>query len=159
MMAESSMTSGEDPILGKAQSEGAIASMQKTLKARANAKRGFAARRADQMTAGFGSMPFLAVNCAWSAVWIVVNLGFVPAARALDPFPFGLLTMIVSLEAIILAIVVLISQNRAPRIADLREEVALQVEEVGERETTKLLLLVVRLLEEQDVDLSHSGRR
>ena len=61
--------------------------------------------------------------------------------------------MIVSLEAIILAIVVLISQNRAARIADLREEVALQVEEISEREVTKLLELMVQLLRKEGVDV------
>ncbi len=153
-MVESSVTSGVDPREIQTQYEGAVAYMQKTLKARADAKRGFGARLADKMTSGFGSMPFLVINCIWFVVWIAVNLGFVPGVPAFDPFPFGLLTMIVSLEAIILAIIVLISQNRAARIADLREEVTLKVEEIGERETTKLLLLVVRLLENQGVDLT-----
>jgi uncharacterized membrane protein len=58
------------------------------------------------------------------------------------------------LEAIILAIIVLISQNRAARIADLREEVALQVEEISEQEVTKLLELMVQLLEKHGIDTS-----
>jgi uncharacterized membrane protein len=131
-----------------------IASMRKSLKARADAKRGLAARLADSMTRGFGSMPFLVVNCLWFVVWIVVNLGLIPSLPVFDPFPFGLLTMIVSLEAIILAIIVLISQNRAARIADLREEVALQVEEISEHEITKLLELMVKLLQKQGIDIS-----
>ena len=153
-MAESSVRTEADPVEDKKHYRDTIASMQRSVKSRANAKRGLAARLADQMTSGFGSMPFLVVNCLWFGAWIVINLGLVPGLPALDPFPFGLLTMIVSLEAIILAIVVLISQNRAARIADLREEVALQIEEIGERETTKLLALVARLLEKQGVDLS-----
>ncbi len=99
-------------------------------------------------------MPFLVVNCLWFVVWIVVNLGLIPSLPVFDPFPFGLLTMIVSLEAIILAIIVLISQNRAARIADLREEVALQVEEISEHEITKLLELMVKLLQKQGIDIS-----
>ena len=105
------------------------------------------------MTAGFGSMSFLIANAVWFAVWIAANVGLVPGLSVFDPFPFGLLTMIVSLEAIILAIVVLISQNRSARIADLREEVALQVEEISEQEITKLLELMVMLLEKQGVDV------
>lgn len=131
-----------------------IASVQKSVKARANAKRRLAARLADYMTSGFGSMTFLLANCIWFAGWIVVNLGLIPGLPVFDPFPFGLLTMVVSLEAIILAIIVLISQNRAARIADLREEIALQVEEISEHEITKLLELVVQLLEKQGADLS-----
>ncbi len=99
-------------------------------------------------------MSFLIANCLWFAVWIVINLGLIHGLRAFDPFPFGLLTMIVSLEAIVLAIVVLISQNRAARIADLREEVALQVDVISEREITKLLELTVKLLREEGVAIS-----
>jgi len=136
------------------QFERSAAAIQQSLKARADAKRSLAARLADRMTAGFGSVLFLAVNAVWFVVWIVANIGLIPGLPAFDPFPFGLLTMIVSLEAIILAIVVLISQNRAARIADLREEVALQVEEISEQEITKLLELMVKLLEKQGIDVS-----
>jgi uncharacterized membrane protein len=136
------------------QFQNTIASIRRSLKARANAKRSLVERWADHLTIGFGSMVFLVVNCLWFAVWIVINLGLIPGLPAFDPFPFGLLTMVVSLEAIILAIIVLISQNRAARIADLREEVALQVEEISEQEVTKLLKLMVMLLEKQGVDLS-----
>jgi uncharacterized membrane protein len=134
-----------------------IASIRKSLKARDNAKSGFAERMADKMTLGFGSMPFLLINCAWFLIWMVINLGFIPGVPAFDPFPFGLLTMIVSLEAIILAIIVLISQNRAARLADLREEVALQVEEISEQEVTKILSLMVPLLQKQGISLSHDA--
>lgn len=128
--------------------------IQQSLKARANVKRTRSERLADQMTSGFGSMPFLIANAVWFAAWMVVNLGWIGGVQPFDPFPFGLLTMIVSLEAIVLAIVVLISQNRAERIADLREEVALQVEEISEREITKVLALVVQLLQQQGIDVS-----
>jgi uncharacterized membrane protein len=136
------------------QFENSIATIRRSLKARANEKSGIAERLADQMTLGFGSMVFLTINCIWFLVWMVINLGWVPAFPPFDPFPFGLLTMIVSLEAIILAIIVLISQNRAARIADLREEVALQVEEISEQEVTKILELLVQLLDSQGIDLA-----
>ena len=99
--------------------EEAIADIRTTMKARADEKSGFAEKLADRLTIAFGSMPFLLLNCLWFALWIVINVGLFPAIPIFDPFPFGFLTMIVSLEAIILAIIVLISQNRAARIADL----------------------------------------
>jgi uncharacterized membrane protein len=142
------------PTEDKEQYQRSIASIRRSFRARANAKRSLAERLADHLTTGFGSMVFLVVNCLWFVVWIVSNLGLIPGLPAFDPFPFGLLTMVVSLEAIILAIIVLISQNRAARIADLREEVALQVEEISEQEVTKLLELMAKLLEKQGVDLS-----
>lgn len=66
----------------------------------------------------------------------------IPGVEAFDPFPFGLLTMIVSLEAIILSVFVLLSQNRDARIGKLREEVNLQVNLVAEEEITKILELL-----------------
>ena len=69
-------------------------------------------RVADWIAEFSGSIPFLAINAALFLIWIVVNTNLVPGVRAFDPFPFGLLTMAVSLEAIFLSIFVLISQNR-----------------------------------------------
>jgi uncharacterized membrane protein len=62
-----------------------------------------------------------------------------------DPFPFGFLTLIVSLEAIFLSIFVLLGQRRESAIAELREEVTLQVILRAEEEVTKTLQLVAGL--------------
>lgn len=69
-------------------------------------------RIADAAAAFSGSITFLVVHMIWFGLWISVNLGFTEGVHAFDPFPFGLLTMIVSLEAIFLSCMVLISQNR-----------------------------------------------
>jgi uncharacterized membrane protein len=98
-------------------------------------------------------MAFLVFNCIWFFVWIVINLGLIPSIPVFDPFPFGLMTMIVSLEAIILAIVVLISQNRAATIAELRAEMNLAIDELTERELTKLLALTKAILEHHGIDV------
>src|SRR5689334_1478405 len=63
---------------------------------------------ADRITAFSGSMLFLYLHVAWFGLWIAVNLGWT-RIKPFDPFPFGLLTMIVSLEAIFLSTFVLIS--------------------------------------------------
>jgi uncharacterized membrane protein len=125
----------------------------KSLKSQQDERRSLSERIADFLTAAFGSMSFLVVNTVWFAVWIVINIGLIPGVEAFDPFPFGLLTMIVSLEAIALAIIVLISQNRAAKIADLREEVDLQIDMITEREITKLLQLVTNIAEKQGINL------
>lgn len=58
-----------------------------------------------------GSMPFLFLNAAFFTIWIILNT--VPLGiEFLDPYPYGFLTMVVSLEAIFLSCFVLISQNR-----------------------------------------------
>lgn len=126
----------------------------KSFKARLDAKRSNAEKIADFMTSKFGSIVFLGTNAIWFLVWISINTGFVPITEPFDPFPFGLLTMIVSLEAIILAIFVLISQNRAARVDDLREEIALHIDVIAEEEITKMMELQVKLLEKNGIDLS-----
>ncbi len=127
---------------------------RRSLKGRADAKRTFSEVVADKLTLAFGSMIFLVLNVIWFIVWIVINVGLIPGVEPFDPFPFGFLTMVVSLEAIALAIIVLISQNRAAKIADLREEVDLHIDMLAEAELTKLLQLVTRLAEQQGISLS-----
>jgi uncharacterized membrane protein len=75
---------------------------------------------------------------------MLVNTGHA-GVQPFDPFPFGLLTMIVSLEAIFLAIFVLMAQSREAAVAELREEVSLQVVLRMEEEVTKTLQLVAGL--------------
>jgi CRP/FNR family transcriptional regulator, cyclic AMP receptor protein len=69
-------------------------------------------RFADWLAQVGGTLPFLLVHFVWFVSWVLINLRVVPIATPFDPFPFGLLTMVVSLEAIFLSCVVLISQNR-----------------------------------------------
>lgn len=74
-------------------------------------------RVADAITAFSGSMTFVVLHVIWFAAWIVIN---VVNSHLFDPFPFGLLTLIVSLEAIFLSTFVLISQNRQSGRTDER---------------------------------------
>jgi uncharacterized membrane protein len=106
------------------------------------------------MTSRFGTVSFLIFNLIVYAIWIVINMGLIPSIEPFDPFPFGLLTMSMSIEAIILAIVVLISQNREAKITELREEMNLQVDMIAEEELTKVLKMLSVLLEKHGVDLS-----
>jgi uncharacterized membrane protein len=126
----------------------------KSLKAKANAKRTIFEKFADFTTAIAGSFPFLTINLVWFLAWIVINSNLVPGVSAFDPYPFGLLTMVVSLEAIMLAILVLISQNRAANIDDIREEIDLQVNVTSEQEITKILTLLILLLKKNGINIS-----
>lgn len=94
---------------------------------------------ADFLTESFGTIWFFAFHLFFFAVWILLNLGVIPFVPIFDPFPYGLLTMVVSLEAIFLSIFVLISQNRASQTADLREELDLQINVRAEQEITRIL--------------------
>ena len=99
---------------------------------------------ADRLNAFASSTPFLVLHGVWFGGWVLWNTGFL-GATAFDPFPFGLLTMIVSLEAIFLSIFVLMAQKRESAIGELREEISLQVALRLEEEVTKTLQLVAGL--------------
>ena len=79
-------------------------------------------RAADAITAFAGSLNFVYLHTVWFGIWIVINIGALGAALAFDKFPFGLLTMIVSLEAIFLSTFVMVSQNRQAARADIRSQ-------------------------------------
>lgn len=97
-----------------------------------------------QISKNAGSTPFLLVHIVWFGGWIAWNTGMMPF-RPFDPFPFGLLTMVVSLEAIFLSIFILMAQNRESAIGELREETTLVVNLRIEAEVTKCLQLIAGL--------------
>jgi uncharacterized membrane protein len=79
-------------------------------------------RVSDRITAFAGSLRFVYIHAVWFAVWIAINVGALGTGREFDKFPFGLLTMVVSLEAIFLATFVMVTQNRQGRRADIRSD-------------------------------------
>ncbi|HKU74143.1 MAG TPA: DUF1003 domain-containing protein [Pyrinomonadaceae bacterium] len=94
-------------------------------------------RIADWIAWFSGSMPFLMINAAWFIIWITLNT--VPTGiPPFDPYPFGLLTMIVSLEAIFLSCFVLVSQNRQAEKDRVRSDIEYEVNIKAELEVTHL---------------------
>lgn len=81
------------------------------LRLKASRDRGFEDRAADGIPSFSGSMFFIYLHVAWFSTWVLFNTGRL-GVHSFDPFPYGLLTMIVSLEAIFLSALVLITQNR-----------------------------------------------
>jgi uncharacterized membrane protein len=99
---------------------------------------------ADRMIGFASSTPFLVIHAFVFIAWIWWNLPF-SGMKKFDPYPYGMLTTIVSLEAIFLSIFVLMTQSRESRIGELREELTLQVNLRMEEEITKTLHLVAGL--------------
>ncbi len=99
---------------------------------------------ADRMIGFASSTPFLVIHAIIFIAWIYWNLPFSGLPK-FDRYPFGMLTTIVSLEAIFLSIFVLMTQSRESRIGELREELTLQVNLRMEEEITKTLHLVAGL--------------
>lgn len=84
--------------------------------------RGTQDRVADAITAFAGTMLFVYIHAFWFAVWIALNEGLLGQAGIFDPYPYGLLTMIVSLEAIFLSTFVMVSQNRQAARENVRAD-------------------------------------
>ncbi len=125
-----------------------------SIKARFDSKRTLTERVADNMSSFFGSNIFLTFNASVFVLWILINTNCIPGLAPFDPFPFMLLTTIVSLEAIFLSIFVLIAQNRSNKIDDLREEIHLQLNFIAEKEITKLMKMTSLLLEKNGIDIT-----
>jgi uncharacterized membrane protein len=95
-------------------------------------------RLADAITRFAGSMPFIYIHVLWFAIWIGLRV---------EKFPFGLLTMIVSLEAIILSAFILISQNRSDLARQTFADHQYRMIQAEERQNEELLALSRRILE------------
>jgi len=121
-------------------------------RARANERRSKAERIADRLTQVMGSVPFLIFHILLFALWLSVNTGLIKILPQYDPFPFGLLTMALTLEQSLLTIFIIMSQNRASEIADLRNEIDLQVNIVAEEEISKALRLLRLIGERLEID-------
>lgn len=126
----------------------------KALKARADAKRSFFEQLADWINDKIGTIAFLILNLILVLIWVLINTGNLNGIPPFDYFPFGLLTLILSVEAILLTIFVLISQNRASRLFDLREEMDLQIDIITEQELTKMLKLQEKIANALKIDTS-----
>jgi uncharacterized membrane protein len=122
--------------------------MRRNIQAMLEMQRGIEQRKrieeviADKITAFTGSMTFVYLHAALFGGWILVNMGVVPSIRPFDPFPFVMLAMIASVEAIFLSTFVLISQNRMAAMAARRADLDLQVNLLAEHEVTRLIGLV-----------------
>jgi uncharacterized membrane protein len=125
------------------------------LEREALARRSRAERLSDAIIRALGSSAFLIVHVLWFAFWLLAGIGRIPGLQPFDPFPFAFLTMVVSLEAIFLAIFVLISQNRMARLADHRAHLDLQVNLLAEQEITTTLQLVQEIRAHLGIGVTH----
>jgi uncharacterized membrane protein len=100
--------------------------------------RGPVQKAADWIAEFSGSLPFLFVHIIWFGGWVIVNLVKVPGIPQFDPYPFGFLTLTVSLEAIFLSVFVLLSQSRQAEKDHIRSDVEYDVNLKAELEIAHL---------------------
>ena len=101
-------------------------------------KRTAVQKAADWIAEFSGSIAFLVLHIVVFTAWIVLNLGWIPGVPVFDPFPYGLLTMSVSLEAIFLSVFVLLSQNRQAAKDRIRSDIEYDVNLKAELEIAHL---------------------
>jgi len=101
-------------------------------------RRSVVQKAADWIADFSGSIPFLLMHIVVFGIWIGLNLGLVPVVPVFDAYPFGLLTMAVSLEAIVLSVFVLLSQNRQVAKDHLRSDIEYDVNLKAELEIAHL---------------------
>ena len=102
----------------------------------------------DRVTGFAGSLNFVYLHTLWFVIWIALNVGLIGASFQFDEYPFGLLTMIVSLEAIFLSTFVLVSQNRLAARANIRSQVDFE-------SNLQSLIWLVHLAHKSNVDVAH----
>jgi len=111
------------------------------LRTKAARARSLQSRIADAITSFSGRMIFAYVHVIWFGIWILLNTGRF-GVHMFDPFPYGLLTMVVSLEAIFLSTFVLISQNRLGEETERRADLDLHIGLLTEHELTRVLQML-----------------
>ncbi len=116
-------------------------------------KRTLSERIGDSVGAAAGSVPFVLIHLAWFGAWLGLNLGGVPGIQPFDKYPFSLLQLLVSLEAIFLVSFILMRQNRMSRQTDQRAHMDLQINLLAEKETTRILQLQKRMAERMGLEI------
>jgi uncharacterized membrane protein len=116
------------------------------LERRASAAKSWADRVSDRISAFAGSLTFVACHAVGFAAWAIWNAA-APVHLRFDPYPYGLLTFIVSMEGVLIATFVLIAQNRMSKQSDERDHLNLQVDMLAEQEMTLVLRLLRRISE------------
>ena len=89
-----------------------------------------------------GSKLSIALHLAWFTSWFLINTRCIPGIRPFDPYPFSLLSVCVSCEAVMLTVFVLFTQNQMQRRADHLNQLNLQIDLLTEKEVTKALQLL-----------------
>jgi uncharacterized membrane protein len=113
-------------------------------------------RVSDAITKLVGNVGFLAIQGVLIVGWALLNLRILPGVKPFDPFPFGVLALVVSSESVFLTIFVLISQGRLSRQSEQRSHLDLQVGMLAEQELTTILQMLQKLCQHAGVNVDAS---
>lgn len=108
-------------------------------------------RFVDAVTAFAGSLAFVYLHATILVVWLVANTGHL-GIKPWDPYPFVMLAMAASVEAIFISTFVLIGQNRQSEAADQRADLDLQINLLAEHEITRLVTMIEAISRKLEVE-------
>ena len=98
-----------------------------------------------------GTLNFVAFQLIGVILWVTINAGLVPLVRPFDHFPFPILNQVVALEAVLMTAFVLMKQNRMSKLADRRAHLNLQINLLIERESTKIIGMLLEIGKRLDI--------
>jgi uncharacterized membrane protein len=129
---------------------------------RSQRARSWQQRISDRVTAMAGTLAFVLFHVALFSAWAGWN-ALAPAHLHFDPYPYGLLNFVVSLEGVLVATFVLITQKRMSRLSDARDHLNLQIDLLAEQELTLLLRMMRRVSDRlgiapDDADTEHAEK-
>ena len=110
--------------------------------------RSIAARMSETVGHFAGTISFVLVQLCLVGLWLVINRG----SWAFDPFPFSLLSVVLSFECVMLTAFILIRQNRMSLRADRRAHLALQINLLSEQEATKIIQMLERMSRQMGIE-------
>ena len=113
-------------------------------------------RVSDVITKVVGNVGFLLAELVLISGWTLANLHIIPGVKAFDPFPFGVLALVVSSQSVFLTVFVLISQSRMARQSQRRSHLDLQVGMLSEQELTTILQMMQKLCQHMGVNVDSS---
>lgn len=116
---------------------------------------GLSVKIADSIAEYAGTIGFFLLHVLWFTLWVLANNGSFGPEYVFDPYPFGLLTMIVSLEAIFLSTVILMSQNVAAKKSEMRSEHEYQVNLETEKNVAEILAMVKDIRQDTNIKIEH----
>src|SRR6202043_4102861 len=116
-------------------------------------RRTTAERISDAVAKFIGSVSFLMLQVLLVLTWSAINFKVIPGVKPFDPFPFGILALVISSESVLLTIFVLISQNRMTRQAERRSHLDLQVGMLAEQELTAVLQMQHKICQRLGIDV------
>ena len=108
---------------------------------------------ADNVTRVLGSIPSIVVHVVVSIAWLLANT-LLPIQWRFDPFPFSVLTIALPLEALVVALFILMSENRQRLIDERRASLGLQINLLAEQENTRMLQLLSAIAVRVGIDVS-----